>query len=56
MRHSLREWTIKRQMEILKRKYGINKYNMPICIDTTIGGFKTQIGTMSCRVSKENTW
>ena len=47
MRHSLRRWTIKRQMERLKRKDGFNKFNMSPCLDTTRKGFKTHIGTMS---------
>ena len=55
MRHSLRGWTVKRKMKRLKRKDGFNKFNMSRCVDMTKGGFKTQIGSLSCSVSKENT-
>ena len=47
MRHSFRGWTVKRKIERLKRKDGFNKFNMSRCVDTTKGGFKTQIGSLS---------
>ena len=54
MRRSLREWTVKRQLERLKRKDRLNKFNMLRYVDMTREGFKTQIDTLSCRISKEN--
>ena len=53
MRHSLRGWTVKRQRERLKRKYKLNKFNMSQCVDKTRGWFKTQVGTLICRVTNE---
>ena len=43
-------------MERLNRKDELNKFKMSQCVDTTRGGFKTKISTLSCIVSKENTW